>query len=155
MSLIVVNNIIIVTYYSKYHRLSLSLIVVNGITLMTNHLYILTSVDWSDRPTCLKEGLFSVGSYPFLETSVQEWSPSPVLTDGSRPVSFSVPSMSILGAPTDNVFLSGQQSWHHCNLWCPLPAKTQKNKIGLGVTKTRVSKLRRHPVILTCIYYNR
>jgi hypothetical protein len=55
-----VNNIIFVTYYSKWNRSSLWLIVVNGITLMTNHLYILTSVDWSDRPTCLKEGLFSV-----------------------------------------------------------------------------------------------
>ena len=34
MSLIAVNNIIVVTYYSKCQRLSLSLIAVNGITLM-------------------------------------------------------------------------------------------------------------------------
>jgi hypothetical protein len=34
VSLIVVNNIIVVTYWSKCHRLSLSLIAVNGITLM-------------------------------------------------------------------------------------------------------------------------
>ena len=34
VSLIAVNNIIVVTYFSKCHRLSLSLIAVNGITLM-------------------------------------------------------------------------------------------------------------------------
>ena len=34
MSLITVNNIMVVTYYSKCHQLSLSLIAVNGITLM-------------------------------------------------------------------------------------------------------------------------
>ncbi len=34
VSLIAVNNIIVVTYYSKCHRLSLSLIAVNGITLI-------------------------------------------------------------------------------------------------------------------------
>ena len=39
MSLITVNNIIVVTFCSKWHRLSLSLIVVNGITLMVR-LYI-------------------------------------------------------------------------------------------------------------------
>ena len=35
MSLITVKNIIVVTYYSKSHRLSLSLIVVNATPLMT------------------------------------------------------------------------------------------------------------------------
>jgi hypothetical protein len=34
VSLIAVNNIIVVTYCSKCHRLSLSLIAVNGITVM-------------------------------------------------------------------------------------------------------------------------
>ena len=34
VSLIAVNHIIVVTYYSKCHQLSLSLIAVNGITLI-------------------------------------------------------------------------------------------------------------------------